>query len=160
MASGKSTIAKKYRSFHDKMAWIKVDNFKELFDHFEKGARPVVHGTANAALDYLLKNGYSVVMEGVFQNVLFIDQAVQVAQKQQVPCKVFALEASLETLQKRDKVRVGVKEGCREPLTDEEMAHIFQNIQKNPYTSAIPLDTENLTVEAAMQFIDAQFVMI
>lgn len=40
MASGKSTIAQKYRSFDNKMAWIKVDRFKDLFDHFNKEARP------------------------------------------------------------------------------------------------------------------------
>jgi predicted kinase len=157
MASGKSTIAKKYRNFDSKMAWIKVDNFKDLFDHFEKEARPVVHGSANATLDFLLKNGYSVVMEGVFQNPVFIQQAVEIAQKYKISYKVFQLHVSLKTLQERDKIREGVKEGCRKPLEDEEIAQLYHKIENNTYPGAIKLNTEKLTIKESVKFIDSFF---
>jgi hypothetical protein len=42
MGSGKTTIANHYRSFSAKTAVLHVDNFKSIFDHFEKEARPEV----------------------------------------------------------------------------------------------------------------------
>ncbi len=157
MASGKSTIAKKLRSFDSKMAYIKVDSYKDLFDHFENEVRPFVHGAANATLEYLLREGFSVVMEGVFQNPLFVQQAVEVVMKNNVPFRVFQLKVSLKTLQERDQVREEVKEGCREPLGDEAIAVIFNRIEKNPYEGAIELNTEVLSLGQSIAFINDQF---
>lgn len=157
MASGKSTIAKRYRSFQSKTAWLKVDNFKDFFDHFELEVRSTVHGAANASLNYFLKQGFSVVMDGVFQDPAFIQQAVDVAIKNDVPYKVFELKVALETLQRRDKIRESVEQGCREPLGDEAIALIYNRIKENPYLEAVGLDTEKLCVEEAMEFIDQQF---
>ncbi len=157
MASGKSTIAQRYRNFDSKMAWIKIDRFKDLFDHFEKGVRPTVHASANATLDYLLGKGFSAVMEGVFQDPLFVEQAVAVADKRDVVCKVFQLHASLKVLQERDKVREGIQEGWREPLGDKEIETIYKKIENNPYVGAISLNTNELSVEEVMEKIEEAF---
>ncbi len=157
MAIGKSSIAQKYRSFEAKMAWIKVDHFKDLFDHFEKEARPYSHGAANATLEYLLKEGFSVVMEGVFQNPVFVKQAAEVADKYTITCRIFELKASLITLQRRDKVRDEVKSGCRQPLGDEAIAKIFQKLENTPIPEAIVLNTEKLSVVESLEFIDSHF---
>ncbi len=157
MASGKSTIAQKYRSFSKEMAWIKVDRFKDLFDHVEKEARPIVHGAANATLDYLLSVGFSAVVEGVFQDPIFVKQAVEVASKHNVVCRVFQLQVPLQVLQARDKVREGVQEGWRQPLGDAEIATIYSKIENNPYLGAIELNTDKLSLEKAIAFIEKEF---
>jgi predicted kinase len=157
MGSGKSTIAHLYRNFEQQFAYLKVDNFKDLFDHFEKPARPVVHGAVLATLDYLLAQGYSVVMEGVLQDTATIDQAIVVAQKHHTPCKVFELETGLATLQARDRQREEVRQGIRQPLGEEAIEHIFNKLKKHPYLSAITLDTERLSPQQAVKFINDQF---
>lgn len=157
MGSGKSTLAKKYRSFESKIALLKMDSFKELFEHFEKKARPVIHGAAIASLDYLLKQGFSVVMEGVLQNPDFIQQAVDVANKNGVECKVFELTATLQTLQSRDRKRKEVEQGLRTPLGDEAIEFMFNKLKRLPYHDAIKLNTETTSVEKSIEFIDKHF---
>lgn len=157
MASGKSTIAKRYRSFKNKTIWLKIDNFKDFFDILDSEVRVFIHDAANISLEYFLKEGFSVVMEGIFQNPDYVQQAVDIANKYNIPCKVFQTKVSLKTLQARDKVREGVPEGCRKPLGDEEIAKIFTVLEENSYPDAIILDTENKTIDECIAFIDKQF---
>ena len=60
-----------------------------------------------------------MVVDGVFQNTIPIDEILEIAKKQDIPAKVFELTTSLETLQKRDAQREGVPEGLRKPLGNE-----------------------------------------
>ena len=157
MGVGKSTVAQKFRSFPNKFAYLKIDDFKNIFEHAEKETRPMFHGAANAALEYLLTQGYSVVMEGVFQNPAFIDKAAQVAKKNNVPYKVFELTASIETLIKRDKSREEVQIGCREPLGKQAIQSICDKLALNVCESAVRIDTEHMTVDEIAAFIDQEF---
>jgi predicted kinase len=157
MGSGKSTLAQKYRSFDSKMAYLKIDDFKNVFDHFEKEVRPIVHGAAKASLDYLLQQGFSVVMEGVFQDPATIEEVIEVSKRNGVLCKVFELKASLKTLQTRDKQREEIKQGTRTPLGDEAIEYMFNKLKGLPYDAVIELDTEKLSVEESKFFIDEQF---
>lgn len=156
-ASGKTTLAKIYRNFEEKVAWLKVDNFKVFFAEDSTPALSFVNGAAIATLEYLLKQGFSVVVDGVFQDTSAIDKALEIAQKHQVPIKVFELKSGLEVLQKRDKERDGVPEGIRKPLGDEVIANIFSIINDNPYPNAIELDTENSSIEECVKQIDNAF---
>lgn len=157
VASGKSTIAKRFRNFKNKTVWLKVDNFKDFFDSFDIEVRPYVHSATNATLDYFLKEGFSAVLDGVFQNPIFIDNAVEVAKKYKILYRVFQLKVSLKTLQERDKKREGVPEGHRKPLGDVAIAVIYNRLEENPYPGAITLDTENLSIDEAVNFINQQF---
>lgn len=157
MGVGKSTVAKNFRSFSNKFAYIKVDDFKHIFEHAEKETRPVFHGAANAAVEYLLTNDYSVVIEGVFQNPVFIDKVVQVAEKLKVPYKVFELTASLETLNQRDENREEVKSGFRQPLGNQAIKNIYDKLILNPYESAIKIHTEHMNVEEVVSTINNEF---
>jgi predicted ABC-type ATPase len=76
-ASGKSTIAKSYRDFEKRIAWLKVDNFKDFFAADSTPALEYVNGSSVATLQYLLEQGFSVVMEGVFQKTDAIVKAVE-----------------------------------------------------------------------------------
>ena len=156
-ASGKSTLAKRYRNFKNKTIWLKIDNFKDYFDVLDDDVRVHIYGAANTSLDYFLKKGFSVVMEGIFQNPNNVQQAVNIAKKQHIPYRVFQLKVSLKTLQERDSIREGVPEGCRQPLGNDEIAKIYTVLEENYYPEAITLDTENMSIDECIAFIDKQF---
>ncbi len=155
--SGKSTIAKSYRDFEGKVAWLKVDNFKDFFAEDASPALEYVNGVAVATFEYLLKQGFSVVADGVFQDTSAIDKAVEIANQNDTPIKVFELELSLDELQKRDQNRAGVKEGLRKPIDEETLERIYNTLRNNPYPSAIKLDVENNSVEDCKNIIDENF---
>jgi predicted kinase len=156
-SSGKSTIAKSYRNYEEKIAWLKVDNFKDFFAEDASAALSFVNGAAVATFEYLLSEGLSVVIDGVFQDTKAIDKAIEIAKKHNVPCKVFELEVSLETLIKRDTIREGVPEGLRKPLGEETITKIYEVYKNNPYSSAIKLNTENNHLEECKKIIKAYF---
>lgn len=68
-SSGKSTIAKRFRSYKDKTIWLKVDNFKDFFAKDASEALNYVNSTVFATLKYLVSKEFSVVMYGVFQAI-------------------------------------------------------------------------------------------
>lgn len=156
-SSGKSTIARKLRNFQKKITWLKVDNFKDFFAEDASIALDYVNEAAIVTLEYLLNQGFSVVMEGVFQNTKYIKRATEIAKKRNIPCRVFQLECSLKTLQMRDKHRPGVKEGCREALGDDVIAHLYNVIGNNLCEEAIRLDTEKYKIEECIEIIKQSF---
>ncbi|MDZ7586612.1 MAG: AAA family ATPase, partial [Patescibacteria group bacterium] len=112
-SSGKSSIAKSLRSLKNKIAWLKVDNFKDFFakDVTEQDqAIDYVNQAAINTLQHLLHQGFSIVMEGIFQDPKYITQATEAAKQNNTLFKVYELECSLAVLQARDKNREGVKE--------------------------------------------------
>lgn len=156
-SSGKSTLAKSYRSFENKIVWLKVDAFKNFFADDATPALIHVNNLAVVALKYLLEQEFSVVIEGVFQDTSNIDKALEIAKQLNVPAYVFELEASLETLKKRDLAREGVPQGWRSPLGDETIERIFNILKANPYHKAIKLDTEKNSLEKCQEIIDKSF---
>lgn len=156
-ASGKTNIAKKFRNFDKKIAWLKVDNFKDFFADDASSALSYVNGSAIATLAYLLKNGFSVVMDGIFQDTSAIDQAIKVAGGNNIPAKVFELTVSLGTLLERDKFREGVPQGLRPPMGYEAISRISNNLQDNSYPGAIKLDTEKNSIEKCTEIIKDSF---
>ncbi len=156
-ASGKTTIGKSYRNFSEKFVWLKVDNFKDFFADDSSIALPYVNGSAIATLKYLLEEGFSVVLDGVFQDITPIDSAVQLAGTMKIPVKVFELDVPLKVLQKRDLVREGVPEGKRPPLGNETIERIYNNLKNNPYKDAIKLNTEENNLEECKEIIDKSY---
>ena len=153
-SSGKSAIAKSLRSLKQKIAWLKVDNFKPFFakDASEEDqAIDYVNQAAVDTLQHLLSQGFSVIMEGIFQDPKYITLARDMAKQSNVQSKVYELECSLEVLQARDKVRPGVKEGCRKPLGDEVIVKLNQVIKDNPWNGADKLNTERLSLEECVE---------
>ncbi len=131
-----------------------MDNFKDFFakDVAEQNeAVDYVNQSAINTLEYLLNEGFSVVMEGIFQNPKYVSSAVGLAKQKKIESKVYELECSLKTLQERDKVRVGVKEGCRKPLGDESIAMLDQVIKDNPWSGSEKLNTEKLFLEECVE---------
>jgi len=156
-ASGKTTIAKKMRNFDERVAWLKVDNFKDFFSEDPAGATKYVDGSAIATLEYLLNQGFSVIMEKIFLDPVAITTAVEMAKNINIPVKVFQIKCSLQTLQERDKTRPGVREGCRKPLGDEVIAGMHQKLEETFYEGAVVLDTEKMSVEECAQVISESF---
>jgi chloramphenicol 3-O-phosphotransferase len=144
-ASGKSTIAEKLRDFQKKIVWLKVDNFKDFFSEDGTSGLEYANESAVVVLDYLLGQGFSVIMEGIFQNTEYVTKAIKVAEGRAIPYKVYQIKCSLSVLQKRDRERPGIKEGCRKPLGDEVIEKLYRIVAGNPYPNAIILDTENLS---------------
>lgn len=156
-SSGKSTIAKNLRDYEKKIAWLKVDNFKPFFAESTDLILDDVNNSAIVILNYLLDQKFSIVMEGVFQNPFYIQKAVEVAKQKNISFCVYELVCSLETLQKRDKTRPGIKEGCRKPLGDFVISNLSNIIEKNPFKEAIKLDTEKTSLDECIKLIKKNF---
>lgn len=108
---------------------------------------------ALASLQYLLDKGFSVVMEKIFFDPTIIPQAVALAADRNIPVKIFQLTAPLATLQARDKVRPGVKEGCRQPLGDDVIEKIYHQLNETFLSEAIKLDTEQYSLDECVAII-------
>lgn len=156
-SSGKSTIAQNLRSLKNKIAWLKIDNFKPFFaadTSEENKAVDYVNQTAVVILPHLLDQGFSIIMEGIFQNPKYITLAIDIAKQNNVGFKVYELDCSLKTLLSRDKTRLGVKEGCRKPLGDEIIAKLNKVIKDNPWPEAEKLNTEQLSLEKCLKLLN------
>lgn len=156
-ASGKTTVAKSFRNFENKVAWIKVDNFKDFFSEDASSALEFVNGSAISTLQYLLGQGFSVIIDGVFQDTSAIDKALEIAKEKNVQVKVFELTCSLEALQQRDGQREDVSEGLRKPLGEETIAEIYGALNNNPYPNAISIDTQHNSMEKCKELIEKSF---
>lgn len=156
-SSGKSTIAKSLRNYEKKIAWLKVDNFKPFFAESTDSILDDVNKTAITVLSYLLDQKFSVIMEGVFQNPDYIQEAVNKAKQKNVSVFVYELKCSLNTLQERDKTRPGIKEGCRKPLGDFIINNLNKIIEDNPFKEAIKLDTEKVSLDECIKIIKKNF---
>ena len=147
-ASGKSTIAKSFLNYNQKIVWLKVDNFKAFFG----GKALLKHQSdvdqcALAVLKYLLDSGFSVVMEKIFYDPSIISPAVKEAKKRRIKAAVFQIKCPLKVLQERDRTRPGIKEGCRKLMGDKAIKRIYQHLEKTFFPDAIELDTEKLSVK-------------
>lgn len=157
-SSGKSTIAKSLRNYEKKITWLKVDNFKPFFAESTDLILNDVNKTALNSLSYLLDHKFSVVMEGVFQNPVYIQEAVNIAKQKNIFFIVYELKCSVNILQERDKTRPGVKEGCRRPLGDFVINNLSKIIETNPFETAIKLDTENNSFDECIKLLKKNFI--
>ena len=156
-ASGKSTIAKKLRDYDKRIVWLKVDNFKPFFSDNTDIIVDDVNKTAINSLSYLLDQGFSVIMEGIFQNPQYIQNAIDIAKQKNIPSFAYQLGCSLRTLQERDKTREGVKEGCRKLLGDEVIKRLYEVIENNPFKDIVKLDTEKALIDECISLIQKNF---
>jgi chloramphenicol 3-O-phosphotransferase len=152
-ASGKSTIAKSFRDFSKKIVWLKVDNFKDFFSDDSSEALEYVNRSAIATLEYLLDEGFSVVMEGVFQDTKAIRFATNIAKQKSIPYNVFQTDIPLEIIKQRDLERPGVKEGLRKPLGDQALEQIYSVVKNTPYEGSVILDTNKYSLEECRKII-------
>ena len=157
-ASGKTTIAKRLRNYEDKVAWLKVDAFKDFFADDATPALEYVHGVALATLEYLLNQGFSVVLDGVFQDTTAIDRIIEVAKLDGVSSSVFQLHCPLDVLLERDKNRLGVKEECRKSLGIDVMTKIWQKLEATPYLTTINLDTQMVSPDECVAKIQQKVI--
>lgn len=147
-ASGKTTIAKKFRNYDEKVVWLKVDNFKDFFSgNSSLTEQRDVDETALASLEHLLDQGFSVVMEKIFYDPFIIPKAIEVAKSRNIKYKVFQIFCDTDVLIKRDETREGIKEGCRKPMGAEAIEEIAKHINKNVLKDAIILDTSKMSAE-------------
>lgn len=153
-ASGKTTIAKQFRNFGKKVAWLKVDNFKDFFsEEASLQEQEYVDKCALASLEYLLDEGFSVIMEKIFFDPSIIPSAVEAGIERGIKVKVFQITCPLEILQQRDRTRPGIKEGCRKPLGDQVIENIFNQLEKTYYPGAVKLDTKELSIDECVEKI-------
>ena len=153
-ASGKTTIAKEFRNYKERIVWLKVDNFKDFFtEEASLKEQKYVDECALVSLEYLLKSGFSVVMEKIFFDTFIIPKAVNVAKKYNVKTKVFQIKCPLNILLDRDKSRPGIKEGCRKPLGDELIKKLHYRLEKTYYPDAIAIDTGKLSIKESVDVV-------
>lgn len=156
-ASGKTTIAKKIRNYPQKTAWLKVDNFKDFFsEESSLDQQRYVDECSLASLEYLLDEGFSVVMEKIFFDPFIIPLAIETAKKRNIKSKVFQIRCPLNVLLERDRVRDGVKEGHRKPLGDEVIEKLYAQLEKTFYPGAVELNTAKMTVDDCVKKIELE----
>ena len=156
-ASGKTTICKNIRDIDKNIVWLSVDGIKPIFSEYKNETLEQSNKASLVMLDYLLSEGYSVIYDGIFKIPEHLRQAEEVARKKNIPLVVYQLEASLKTLQEREKVRDGVRHGLWQPLGDDLVAGLYQKVQDNPIEEAIKLDTENMSLEECLEVIRKNF---
>ncbi|HVZ58250.1 MAG TPA: zeta toxin family protein [Patescibacteria group bacterium] len=156
-ASGKTTICKNVRDINKNIVWLSVDGIKPIFSEYKNETLEQANKASLVMLDYLLSQGYSVIYDGIFKIPDHLYQAEEIAKKRGIPFVVYQLDASLKTLQEREKVRDGVKHGLWQPLGDELVAGLCQKIQDNPIEEAIMLDTENKSLDECLDIIRQNF---
>jgi predicted kinase len=157
-ASGKTTLCENLRNYDKKIVWLSVDKMKPIFSDFEDRTLDASNKASLATLKYLLDEGYSVVFDGIFKDVNYVYEAVEIAKSKNIPAVIYQLKCSLETLQSRDKVRPGVKEGYRKPLGDELIEGIYKTNIQNTVKGAIVLDTESQSMEECLGIIRSNFI--
>ena len=155
-ASGKTTLAENLRDFDRKIAWLSVDKMKPIFNSEEKSLN-ASSKVALATLKYLLEEGYSIIFDGIFKNTNYVYEAIKIAKNRDIPCIVYQLKCSLNTLQKRDKNRKGVKEGYRKPLGNTMIESLHKKNIDNPIEGAIELDTESQSSKECLEIIRKNF---
>lgn len=156
-ASGKTTICKKIRDIDKNIVWLSIDGIKPIFSEYKNETLEQSNKASLVMLDHLLSEGYSVIYDGIFKIPEHLRQAEEVARNKDTPFVVYQLEASLRTLQEREKVRDGVKHGLWQPLGDDLVASLYQKVQDNPIEEAIKLDTENMSLEECLEVIRKNF---
>lgn len=157
-ASGKTTIGENLRDFDRKIVWFKTDNIKTFFSNpRESRILDEVMETCLVILKNLLDKGYSVIYDGIFKKPEYAQKAVDLAKSMNIPTIVYQLTCSLKTLQERDRIRKGVKEGCRKPLGDEIIESLFNKVENNPIEGAIKLNTEEKSLEECLEIIRKNF---
>ena len=156
-ASGKTTICEKVRSYDRKIAWLSVDKFKAIFSDFEDRTLDDANKATIAELKYLLNEGFSVILDGIFKNTDYVYLAIEIAMGKNIPVVVYELKCSLKSLKERDKSRPGVKQGYRKPLGDEVIESLFNKIENNPINGAIELDTEHQSIDKCIEIINTVF---
>ena len=152
-ASGKSSIAKSLSDIKNKIVWLKVDNFNPFFGEDASEYLDYVNGSALATLKYLLTNGFSVVMDGVFQNPNVIDEAFSIAKNMKIQAHAFELRCSLETLLQRDINREEVKKGYRRPTNIGVFKRIQQALVNNTSNNLKILNVDNKTLTECLEII-------
>lgn len=157
-ASGKTTICKNIRDIDKNIVWLSVDGIKPIFSEYKNETLEQANKASLIVLDYLLDQGYSVIYDGIFKIPEHLRQAEEIAKKKDIPFVVYQLNSSLKTLQEREKVRDGVRHGLWKPLGDELVARLYQKVQDNPIEEAIPLDTENQSLDECLEIIRKNFV--
>ena len=156
-ASGKTTIAKRFRSYDKKIAWLKVDNFKDFFSaNASLGEQRDVDETALASLKHLLDQSFSVIMEKIFYDPYIIPLALDEARKRKIIVKVFQIKCAEEILIERDATRDGVKEGCRKPLGDINIKNIARHLDQTVIKDAVILDTGKLSIDECVSKINQE----
>ncbi|MDO8497337.1 MAG: AAA family ATPase [bacterium] len=156
-ASGKTTICKNLRNIDENIVWLSVDGIKPIFSDFKDTTLENANNASLSMLHYLLDQGHSVIYDGIFKSPEHIRQAEEVARKKNVPFVVYELQCSLKTLQEREKVREGVKQGVWKPLGDDLVASLYNTLQENPIEEAIKLDTENVSLAQCVTIIKKNF---
>lgn len=154
-ATGKTTLAKAMRSDDLKIAWLKIDAFKDIFERETEKNLHLVNGLGITTLTHLLNLGYSVVVDGIFQDTSRIDEIQTLARERTIPCTVFQLQTEYQTLQTRDLEREKESLGLRKRLSEETLKRLFDKVAGSVYPGAILLDTENKTVSECLAFINS-----
>ncbi len=156
-ASGKTTIAKRFRDYSKKVVWLKVDNFKDFFSaDASLEEQKDVDETALVSLCHLLDKGFSVVMEKIFYDPFIVPLATEEASKRSIKVKVFQIKCDDEILIERDSIREGIKEGCRKPMGETIIKKISHHLDQTSLKDAIILDTGRMTLDQCVLKINEE----
>lgn len=153
--SGKTTLGEKLRSKENKIVWLKIDNLKPFFSEDWGDSLNEVNTLALAIIKQLLTDGFSVVFDGIFKNPQHAIAALNLAKSKNVPCVIYQLECTLETLQKREDER-SVKMQ-REHFGKDMIERLYWKVKNKPIKGAIPLNTQTQSIDECLAIIRRNF---
>ena len=155
-ASGKTTLGERLRSKDLKIVWLKIDNLKPFFSEDWGDSLDEVNKLALGMIDQLLTDGFSVVFDGIFKNPQHALEAKNRADSKNIPCVIYQLECSLETLQKREDERSVTFQ--RDHFGKDTIERLHNKVMENSIQGAIKLDTENQSIDECLSILKKNFI--
>lgn len=148
-ASGKSTIAEMlWRTLPDRPAYLSLDALKHLIydtpstDYFlELASRNGLSLVRN-----FLDQGHSVIIDKAFGKYDYVEPFLKEGRERNIPIHYFKLQASLDELLRRNKVRTH----C---LPDEKVAAIYHFHKQYDHPQGTVIDVEAHSVSDAVRHI-------
>lgn len=154
-ASGKTTLGERLRSKENNVVWLKIDNLKPFFSEDWGDSLDEVNKLALVMINQLLSDGFSVVFDGIFKNPTHALDAKKLAESKNVPCVIYQLECSLETLQKREDERSAQFQ--RDHFGKDTIQRLYEKVINNPIEGSIPLNTETQSIDECLEIIKKNF---
>lgn len=151
--TGKSTVAEKLRDIGKDKIWLHIDWLGHFFPRLLHQAHSLHYKTAKNFAEFFLSMGYSIIVDGMFEETEWIDWFVDLAKERKIGYRVFEFTASVKDILERDKEHPGVKQGWRNPIQKKKLKARLKWFQEHPYPKTSRVNSSEKSPEEIVRFI-------
>lgn len=151
--TGKSTVAEKLRDIGKDKTWLHIDWLGHFFPRSLHQTHSLHYQTAKHFAEVFLSMGYSVIVDGMFEETEWVDWFIDLAKERKIGCRVFEFTASVKDILARDKKHLGVKQGWRNPIQKKDLEVRLKWFQRHPYPKATQINSSERSLEEIVRFI-------